>query len=153
MANCAACLQPLLRSQRFVLEGTEVFHAVCIGLAYASKLKVSEERMRELERQLTETRRAAARVEAETNRLRNESNSRQAELIVIEGRVAGLRAELELAQERLSSRQAELQGARNQNAELRAEIVKLQADAGISTETEKNDVDASVQRFRLLELD
>ena len=153
MASCAACLQPLLRSQRFLLDGTEVFHAACIGRAYLSKLKLAEQRVRDLEAQVADTRRAAARVEAETNRLRNEATSKAAEVCVLEGRISGVRVELELTQERLRARQDELQGARNQNAALRAEIAKLQADAGISSDEPEKDTDASAIRFGLLELD
>lgn len=153
MASCAACLQPLLTSQRFLLDGTEVFHASCIGRAYASKLKVAEQRVRELELQLTQTRRSAARVEVEANRLRNETASRHAEQFVLAGRVDNLQRELDLAQERLEMKLGELQGGRNQNAALRAEIVKVQGEAGISPESEADDTDASEIRFKLLEMD
>lgn len=150
MASCAACLQPIYQAQRFVLDGTEVFHAACLGQAYRSKLRIAEQRSRELEAQLADTRRAAARVEAETSRLRNESMSRAAEVISLEGRLAGVRAELALAQERLTARQGELQGARNQNAALRAELATAKQG---EVETTQDEVDASVQRFKMLELD
>jgi chromosome segregation ATPase len=151
MASCAACHQPLLNSQRFLLEGTEVFHAACVGRAYMSKLRVAEQRVRELEAQVADTRRAAARVEAETNRLRNESTSRAAEVCVLEGRLSGARAELELTNERLRARQDELQGARNQNIALRAELAKVQV-AEVQPEPEK-EADPTSVRFGLLELD
>lgn len=150
MASCAACLQPLLRSQRFVLDGTEVFHAACIGQAYCSKLRMAEQTARDLEAKLADTRRSAARVEAETNRLRNEAMSRAAEVIGLEGRMTGIRAELDLAQERLRARQNELQGERNQNASLRAELASVRHER---VEEQADDVDATVQRFRMLELD
>jgi len=149
--SCAACLRPLLRSERFLLEGTEVFHAACLGQAYRSKLRIAEQRTRELEAALADTRRAAARVEAEAGRFRNEATARAAEVISLEGRLAGARAELDLAQERLRSRQDELQGARNQNAALRAELVTAKGDA--PSDQKDADVDASVQRFKMLELD
>jgi len=150
MASCAACLQPIYRAQRFLLEGTEVFHAACIGQAYRSKLRMAEQLVRELEAQVAGTRRAAARVEAETSRLRNEVTSRGAEVISLEGRLAGVRAELDLSQERLTARQGELQGARNQNAAMRAELAAVKQG---EVETTQDEVDASVQRFRMLELD
>jgi chromosome segregation ATPase len=150
MASCAACLQPLLRSQRFVLDGTEVFHAACIGRAYCSKLRMAEQTARDLEVKLADTRRAAARVEAETSRLLNQSMSRAAEVIGLEGRLAGVRAELDLAQERLRARQDELQGTRNQNAALRTELASVRHER---VEERADDVDAAVQRFRMLELD
>jgi len=151
MASCAACLQPIYQAQRFVLDGTEVFHAACLGQAYRSKLRMAEQRARELEAQVADTRRAAARVESETGRLRNESMSRAAEVISLEGRLAGVRAELELSQERLTARQGELQGARNQNAALRAELAAVKQER--VEDKREDEVDASVQRFKMLELD
>jgi chromosome segregation ATPase len=150
VASCAACLGPILRAQRFVLEGTEVFHAACVGQAYRSRLRIAEQRARELEVQLADTRRSAARVEAEAGRLRNESTSRGAEVIALEGLLAGTRAQLGLAEERLQARQGELQGARNQNAALRAELATMKQEAPAEQE---GDLDASAQRFRMLELD
>jgi chromosome segregation ATPase len=151
MASCAACLQPLYTSQRFVLDGTEVFHAQCLGQAYRSRLRMAEQRGRELEAQLADTRRAAARVEAETGRLRNEVISRGAEVIALTGLLSGHRDQLALAQERLQARQGELQGARNQNAALRAELAAAKQEAPGATSVDE--VDASVQRFKMLELD
>jgi chromosome segregation ATPase len=153
VASCAACLQPLLRSQRFALEGTEVFHVECLGQAYRSKLRMAEQRSRELEAQLADTRRAAARVEAETSRFRNESMSRAAEVISLEGRLAGVRAELELSQERLRARQGELQGARNQNAALRAELAAVKQEAPAVRPEDGPQMDDSSLRFSLLELE
>jgi hypothetical protein len=112
---------------------------------------MSEQREREVERQLAETRRAAARVEVEANRFRNEAVERQAACFVMEGRASALRTELELTQERLRARQDELQGARNQNAALRAELASAKA-TDEPQESEKVE-DATVQRFRMLELD
>lgn len=149
MVSCAACLQPLLKSQRFLLDGTEVFHAGCVGRAYHSKLRVAEQRVRELELQLEATRRSAARVEVESNRYRNESAERMAAQLVAEGRAAALRAELDATRERLQIRQDELQGARNQNAALRAELGQAKPEP----QEAKTELDASVQRFGLLELD
>jgi chromosome segregation ATPase len=153
MASCAACLQPILRAERFVLDGTEVFHAACLGQAYRSKLRRAEQCNRELESQLADTRRSAARVEAETNRLRNDATSRAAAACVLEGRVSGLQAQLELAQERLQVAHGELQGARNQNAALRTELSALRSSETEGQKSENADLDATSLRFRLLELD
>jgi chromosome segregation ATPase len=153
MASCAACLQPLYTSQRFVLDGTEVFHAACAGQAYRSKLRISEQRVRELESQLADTRRAAARVEAETSRLRNEVTSRTAEVITLTGLVAGHRSQLVLAQERLQGREDELRASRNESAAMRVELATVKRDAVPADAAHESDADASVQRFRMLELD
>jgi len=150
MASCAACLQPLLRSQRFVLEGTEVFHAACLGQAYRSRLKMSEQRERELERQLADTRRAAQRVEAEAHQLRNDVAIRSADVYRLEAQLANVRSELELTQERLQARQGELQGARNQLGALRAEVAQKAAQ---EPEAQPEVEDSTVLRFKLLELD
>lgn len=151
MASCAACLQPILRAQRFVLDGTEVFHAACIGQSYRSKLKISEQRARELEAQLADTRRAAARVEAEASRLRNEVTSRGAEVISLTGMLSGARQQLFTAQDARVALQDELQVARSQNAALRAELAAVKQER--VTEPQGEDQDASVQRFKMLELD
>ena len=148
MASCAACLQSLLKSQRFVLDGTEVFHAACIGQAYRSKLKISEQRERELERQLADTRRSAQRIEAEAHQLRNDVASRSAEAYRLEALLASVRSDLALAQERLQARQGELQGARNQLAAVRAELAQGQQEPA-APEVE----DSTALRFKLLELD
>lgn len=150
MASCAACLSPILNSQRFLLDGTEVFHQACIGRAYISKLKLAEQRVRELEAQLADARRAASRVESETNRLRNEVTSRQAAALVQGARLEVVRGELEGMRSR--SRADELQGMRNQNIALREEIAQFKVQGGISSEPEKTE-DDTVMRFRLLELD
>jgi chromosome segregation ATPase len=152
MASCAACLQPLYTSQRFLLEGTEVFHAACAGQAYRSKLRMAEQRNRELEAQLADTRRAAARVEAETGRLRNEVTSRTAEVITLTGMVAGHRSQLLLAQERLQAREDELRASRAESTALRVELATVKREAPAAAEPE-SDLDASVQRFKMLELD
>jgi len=149
MASCAACLQPIYHAQRFALDGTEVFHAACLGQAYRSKLRIAEQRTRELESQLADTRRAAARVEAETNRLRNEATSRGAEVITLTSLLSGHRDQLALAQERLQVRQDELQGARNQNAALRAELSQRVEHKAEEAPVE----DSTALRFKLLELD
>ena len=149
MAFCAACLQPIVHGQRFVLDGTEVFHGQCAGQAYRSRGRLAEQRERNLEDQLADTRRAAARVEAEANRLRNESVSAQAQVVVLEGRVAGLQAQRELDAERHAARGDELRAARAEVAALRAELAAVKP-APAEAET---DLDASAQRFRMLELD
>ncbi len=69
--------------------------------------------------------------------------------LVAEGRAAALRAELDATRERLQIRQDELQGARNQNAALRAELGQAKPEP----QEAKTELDASVQRFGLLELD
>ena len=149
MASCAACLRPVVHAQRFVLDGTEVFHAGCVGQAYRSKLRMAEQRTRELESQLADTRRAAARVETETNRLRNESVSAQAQVAILEGRIAGLQTQREFDAERHAARADELRAARNEVAALRIELAALKP-----TDTQaEDDADASVQRFKMLELD
>lgn len=149
MASCAACLEPILRSQQFVLDGTEVFHRACAGQAYRSRLRIAEQRVRELEAQVADTRRAAARVEADTNRLRNEVTSKGAEVIQMVGTLSEARALLISARERLQATEGALQSAYNENAALRAELAAFKPEASKAQE----DVDATVQRFRMLELD
>lgn len=149
MASCAACLQPIVHGQRFVLDGTEVFHGRCAGHSYRSKGRLAEARARELEAQLADTRRSAARVEVDVNRLRNEAVSAQAQVCVLEGRVAGLQAQRDLDAERHAARADELRAARNEIAALRIELAALRPASAPADE----DADASVQRFKMLELD
>lgn len=150
MASCAACLDPILNSQRFLLDGTEVFHAECIGRSYISKLKLAEQRVRELEVQVADAQRS--RVESDANRIRNEVTRRQASALVHNARIEALRSELDLELARSRSFQNELQGSRNQNIALREEIAQLKSHGEISSEPEKVEDDA-VMRFRMLELD
>lgn len=149
MASCASCLQSIIHGQAFVLDGTEVFHRACAGQAYRSRGRLAEQRQRDLEAQLADTRRAAARVEADANRLRNEAVSAQAQVCVLEGRIAGLQAQRELDADRHAARADELRVARNEIAALRIELASLKPAA---SEPEP-DLDASVQRFKMLELD
>jgi chromosome segregation ATPase len=149
MASCAACLQPLLNAQPFVLDGTEVFHRACARNAYRSKLRLSEQRTRELEAQVTATRSSAARVEAEAHQLRNDVAHRSAEICQLEAQLAGVRYDLAIAQERLQARQGELQGARNQLAALRVELEQKVEQEPQEAPAE----DSTALRFRLLELD
>lgn len=149
MASCAACLRPIVNGQRFVLDGTEVFHGQCAGQAYRSRGRLAEQRQRDLEAQLADTRRAAARVELEANRLRNEAVSAQAQVCVLEARVAGLQTHRELDAERHAARGNELRAAHAEVAALRAELAALKP---ASAEPE-SDLDASAQRFKMLELD
>lgn len=152
MASCAACLQPILRAQRFLLDGTEVFHAQCVGQAYRSKLRLAEQRGWDLERQLNDTRRAAARVESEANRHRNDAMTAQARAVVLEGRIAGLLHERELSAARLDAHLEELRAARNEVAALRRELAALRPSESESERADA-DLDATAQRFRMLELD
>jgi len=149
MASCAACLQPIMNAQAFVLDGTEAFHRGCARNAYRSKLKLTQQRELELERQLGDTRRAAQRVEAEAHQLRNDVANRTAEVLRLEAQLASVRSDLGLAQERLQTRQGELQGARNQLAALRAELAQKPEPEPQEATSE----DSTALRFRLLELD
>lgn len=149
MAACAACLQPILRAQRFVLEGTEAFHAQCAGQSYRSKQRITEQHGFNLERQLNDTRRAAARVEAEAGRMRNEMVSAQAQVAVLEGRLAAEQQRRELLVQAHDARGDELRAARREIAELRAEL----AAHRVSGPQEDAEVDATALRFKMLELD
>lgn len=151
MASCAACLQPILRAHRFVLEGTEVFHAQCAGQTYRSKQRITEAKVRELEVQLADTRRAASRIEEAANRYRNEATSKSAAAIAEGARLAAVRGELALANELLRATQAELQAARSGYIAIRAELEA--AKKSTNDEGQKDDVDASALRFKMLELD
>ena len=149
MASCAVCLQPIVRGQRFLLDRTEVFHATCVGQSYRSQMRLAEQRAEELERQLADTRRAAARVELDVNRLRNEAMTAQSRVIVLEGQLAGEQTRRQLEVERGVARGDELRVARTEIATLRAELATLKT----AEEPVDQDVDATVQRFRMLELD
>jgi capsule polysaccharide export protein KpsE/RkpR len=149
MASCAACLRPIVHAHQFVLDGTEVFHRQCAGQAYRSKLRLAEQRACDLEAQLADTRRAAARVEVETHRLRNEVTAQMASVVTLEGRLAERRTQLDLAQDRLQATRSDLQAARNEAAALRAELAALKP----AEQSPDEDVDATVQRFKMLELD
>ena len=149
MATCAACLQAIVRAERFMLDDTEVFHARCVGMSYRSKLRITEGKVRELEAQVADTRRAAARVEVEANRLRNDAASARAQAIMLEGRLAATQARSDQDHERLAARDEELREARRQLASLRSDLVALRPQEGSTAEAE----DATVQRFRNLELD
>ncbi len=150
MASCAACLQPILRSQQFVLDDTEVFHRACVGQRYRSKLRIAEERARTLEAQLADTRRAAARTEVELNQERNAATSRGAEVISLTAMLSGHRTQLFASEDRLLAVQNELRASRAETAALRAELATVKPEAPAKQE---DDLDASVQRFRMLELD
>jgi chromosome segregation ATPase len=154
MASCAACLQPILRSQQFALDGTEVFHRACVGQAYRSKLRIAEKHGFNLERQLEDTRRAAARVDAEANQLRNEATSRGAEVITLTSMLSGTRTQLFASQDRLQATQDELRASRTEIAALRAELATVKREARADGENDADsDLDASARRFQLLELD
>lgn len=147
-ASCAACLLPIVRGQRFLVEGTEVFHARCVGQSYRSRLRLSEQRVRELESQLSGTRRAASRVESEANRLRNEVASAQARALILEGQVARLQAQRELDVDRMAASGDELRATRNELASVRLEL-----EAFRPKDMVEDDVDATVQRFKMLEFE
>lgn len=126
-----------------------MFHAQCIGQAYRSKLRITEARGFDLERQLADTRRAAARVEVEVSRLRNDAVSAQAQVAVLEGRVAAEQQRRELLLQAHEARGDELRAARREIAELRAELAAHRTTTG----SEDAEVDATAQRFKMLELD
>ena len=142
MASCAACLSPIVNGQRFVLDRTEVFHATCAGQAYRSQLRLAEQ-------QLADTRRAAARVEADANRLRNDAVSAQARAAILEGQLAAEQTRRQLEVERGSARSDELRAARAEIAALRVELAALKT----TPVAEEQGLDASALRFSLLELD
>lgn len=132
-----------------MLDGTEVFHAQCAGQAYRSKQRITEQRGFDLERQLNDTRRAAARVEADAGRLRNEAVSAQAQVAVLEGRVAAEQQRRELLVQAHEARGDELRAARREIAALRSEL----AAHKVAESQDDAEVDAAVQRFKMLELD
>ena len=155
MASCAVCMQPILRSQAFVLDGTEGMHRSCAGAAYRSKARLAEATIARLEQELAAERRTVTTTRAAAVVAR--SVSRQAE-----GTIEGLRAQLDLAQERQRAQQMELQAARNQNITLRAELAKAQASstATASRTTSSSEsagtgevIDEGAARFALLEMD
>ena len=150
MASCAACLQPILRSQQFVLDDTEVFHRACVGQRYRSKQRIADQRVRDLEAQLADTRRAAARAEVDLNQERNQSTSRGAEVISLTAMLSGTRTQLFATEDRLAATRNELSAARAETAAVRAELATVKPEAPTKQE---DDLDASAQRFRMLELD
>ena len=162
MATCAACARPIVKPQRFVIDGTEVFHATCIGRAYMSKLRIAEQRVREYESQAFQVRAAATAAENELHRLRTQLAMQEAKAIVTDGQVHLLRAELELAHERLETVMGELQGARNRNIAQRDELARAAAQpprpqagepAVMGKEEDPQEEESSTKRFKLLELD
>ncbi len=150
MATCAVCVQPLGYGERFLLDDTEVFHVQCFGQRYLSKQRVSDERVRTLEAQLADTRRAAARVEAETHQLRNQVTSKGAENIQLTALLSTTRNAMFANEDRALAAQEELRAARNEIAAMR---IELAANRPTQAPAEKQDEDATVQRFRMLELD
>ena len=155
-ATCATCARPIATGQKWGTQGTEIFHAECMRDAYRSKLRIAETekanalaREADVVRQLAETRRAAARVEAEANQLRNELAGTRAKVLILEGQAAQARYDVEVAQERAATRLAELQGARNQVVTLQGEIAKAKPE---EVQVDQ-DEDASATRFKMLELD
>lgn len=156
MATCAACSRPIVTGQKWGTQGTEIFHEGCLRDAYRSKLRIAETqaanavaREADVARQLADTRRSAARVEAEANQLRNELAGTRAKVLILEGQAAQARYDVEVAQERAATRLAELQGARNQVVTLQGEIAK----AAPKEAPVDQDEDASATRFKMLELD
>lgn len=150
MASCAACLQPILRAQRFVLDGTEVFHAACVGQTYRSKQRLSEAKQRETEAALADTRRAAARTETELNVQRNLATSRHAEVVQLEYAVAQVRQQLAVQEQARYEVEAQLRAAR---AEVAALKVEAAARSSENRQSADPGVDDSALRFSLLELD
>lgn len=154
MAQCAACLQPITRGEQFALDGTEVFHRACVRQAYRSKLKIAEQSVRDLEARLADTRTAAARVEAEANLHRSLARQHHGDLTRVTAEAQrnaqevyaerGYRLEAERA---LAAVAAERDGLRRELAAERA------ANRPQPEEKPTEDLDATSQRFRMLELD
>lgn len=142
MATCAVCSETILQGQQFVLEGSEVFHRPCVGQAYRSKLKIAEQSVHTLERQLADTRRAAARTETDANTQRNLANVRMAQVAQLQGDIRAIEGALRAAEDVARAAAAEVTA-------LRAELASLRAPAS----AEEQDADATVQRFKMLELD
>jgi chromosome segregation ATPase len=121
-----------------------VFHADCAKHAYRSKLKLAEQRNRELESQLADTRRAAARVEIEANHLRNETTSLSIQL-------DNARGQLAIADDRLQAHWDDLQAVRSQNAALRTELTAIKTER--QEQKQDGEIDGAAEsRFKLLEL-
>jgi seryl-tRNA synthetase len=152
-AECAVCRKAILRNDRFVLDGTEAFHPYCLQDRYRSALRVAQQHQTELQKQLDATRRAAARIEEDERRARNEASQRHAAQIRLESQAATLRDELARSQERLRAVEGALAAARNEGATLRAEVAKVRQETVPAEDTKNDIVDASSVRFGLLELD
>lgn len=150
MASCAVCELPIVRGQRFLLDGTEVFHAACASNSYRSKLSITTAKLRETEARLEDTRRAAARTEVELNVQRNLATSRHAEVVQLEYSVSQARAQQAAHEQARFEVEAQLRAAR-------AEIAVLKADAAARSSENRQVADPaqddSALRFSLLELD
>lgn len=151
MASCAVCLLPIVRGQRFLLEGTEVFHATCASNSYRSKQSITDAKMRELEAQLADTRRAAARTEGELNVQRNLATSRHAEVVQLNA-IAQEARDVRIAHEQARfEAEAQLRAARTEIAALKAELAARSSENTLSADPAQDD--ATAIRFKLLELD
>ena len=139
---CGVCSETILQGQQFVLEGSEVFHRPCAGMSYRSKLRIAEQSVQTLEQRLADTRRAAARAESDANTQRNLANVRMAQVAQLQGDMRAIEGALRAAEDVARAAAAEITA-------LRAELAALRAPAP----AEEQDADATVQRFKMLELD
>jgi len=131
-----------------MLDGTEVFHEQCVGQAYRSKLRLAEQRSLDLERQLNETRRAAARAENEANVQRNLASTRHAALIQMTAITQEAQRQLTWEEQVRTETQNALRVAQAELAALRVELAAHHQETG-----EEEVADATAMRFKLLELD
>lgn len=148
MASCAVCMRSIAAGEQFVLEDTEVMHRSCAPQSYRSRLRLHEQRMRELEQQVADTRRAITRIETEAARQSKELNIKRAQVVGLQVRERVARIEIEDARQRLQASQDETAAARREVASLREELAALRPGSSDAVAD-----DASAIRFALLELD
>ncbi len=171
-AQCAACLEPILKGDRFVLSGTEVFHGRCAirrgtaasenqrlkqrVIAAETEARLSREQLSFQDRELAAERKRIAELKSlnadadrDYKRMRQERDSAWADVRYWRERALTMEVERDQARRELA---IERQYPAQQPAAVPAPAVA--AAPPVSTPDQaKDDLDDAAKRFSLLELD
>ena len=152
---CAVCRQPFSKADKFVLVGSEAVHPVCVASLQRSVVN-------RLKKQLVEMGGAFDASQVEIQRLRQHAADSARECDRLRRDLEHVKADHHRVQQQLRDSEAnnitlarERDTARRERDAARAEAALHQVLSGARevTEGKKDDRDATVVRFSLLELD
>lgn len=154
--TCAACMQPMVSGERFVVSGTEILHQTCAAAGRMTELhRVRQEahrvhaEVRRMERELEQARSSARFAEERCERALGRVHAMQ------EGRVRAMQ-EADRIHAELETVRAEAESLRVINASLRAAMARLTSPATTQpaeSRTSPEEQDGTRVRFSLLEFD
>ena len=150
-AICAMCRSAILRGAKFLLLGSEVVHASCVGTGRLTITRNQQLEISRLQAELSAAREATARAVVERDRARNEAQRGFDESLRMQTERQRTQLELSVA---LRDHAAQREQLNSRLLALERQVAGYQVAAAESANPESEvQEDATETRFRLLEFD